>query len=65
MQPSDGTVVRRVLAGDVEHYRVLVERYRAEFGRYAVAAVGDAGRIRPILEAHGETTLWDADGPRE
>jgi predicted Zn-dependent peptidase len=30
-----------------------------------VAAVGDAGRIRPILEARGETTLWDADGPRE
>jgi predicted Zn-dependent peptidase len=29
-----------------------------------VAAVGDAERIRPILEAHGETTLWDADGPR-
>ncbi len=29
-----------------------------------VAAVGDAERVRPILEAHGETTLWDADGPR-
>ena len=29
-----------------------------------VAAVGDAGRVRPILEALGETTLWDADGPR-
>ncbi len=29
-----------------------------------VAAVGDAEKIRPILEARGETTLWDADGPR-
>jgi zinc protease len=29
-----------------------------------LAAVGDAGRIRPVLEARGETTLWDADGPR-
>lgn len=29
-----------------------------------VAAVGDAARIRSILERHGETTLWDADGPR-
>jgi RNA polymerase sigma-70 factor (ECF subfamily) len=41
VQPSDGAVVRQVLAGDVEQYRLLVERYRAEFGRYAVAAVGD------------------------
>jgi predicted Zn-dependent peptidase len=29
-----------------------------------VAAVGDAERIRSVLERHGETTLWDADGPR-
>ena len=29
-----------------------------------VAAVGDASQIRPILEARGETTLWDSDGPR-
>jgi zinc protease len=29
-----------------------------------LAAVGDAGRIRSVLEKHGETTLWDADGPR-
>ncbi len=30
-----------------------------------LAAVGDADRIRGVLEARGETTLWDADGPRE
>lgn len=29
-----------------------------------LAAVGDAAAIRPVLEAFGETTLWDADGPR-
>lgn len=32
--------------------------------RGVVAAVGDAAVIRPILEKFGETTLWDADGPR-
>ncbi len=29
-----------------------------------LAAVGDAERLRPVLEAFGEVTLWDADGPR-
>jgi zinc protease len=29
-----------------------------------LAAVGDAGRLRPVLEPFGEITLWDADGPR-
>lgn len=29
-----------------------------------VAAVGDAAVIRPVLDKFGETTLWDADGPR-
>jgi len=50
VQPSDGTVVRRVLAGDVEQYRVLVERYRAEFGRYAVAAVGDRDAAQDAMQ---------------
>jgi RNA polymerase sigma-70 factor, ECF subfamily len=39
--PGDRAVVRRVLDGDVEAFRILVERYRAAFGRYAVAFVGD------------------------
>jgi len=34
-------VVRRVLDGDTELYRVLVERYRRLFGRYAVGMLGD------------------------
>jgi predicted Zn-dependent peptidase len=29
-----------------------------------LAAVGDAAAIRGVLEKFGETTLWDADGPR-
>jgi RNA polymerase sigma-70 factor, ECF subfamily len=50
VQPSDGTIVHRVLAGDVEQYRVLVERYRAEFGRYAVAAVGDCDAAQDAMQ---------------
>ncbi len=42
MEQTDGVVVRRVLAGDVEAYRILVERYRAQFGRYAVSLLRDA-----------------------
>ena len=34
---SDGELVQRVRAGEVDAYRVLVERYRREFGRYASA----------------------------
>jgi RNA polymerase sigma-70 factor (ECF subfamily) len=40
-EPGDGVVVRRVLDGDVEAFRILVERYRVAFGRYAVAFVGE------------------------
>ena len=29
-----------------------------------LAAVGDASRLRPVLEEFGEVTLWDPDGPR-
>ncbi|MGE5344435.1 MAG: M16 family metallopeptidase [Acidithiobacillales bacterium] len=29
-----------------------------------LAAVGDEAKLRPVLEAFGEVTLWDADGPR-
>lgn len=41
MELSDGDVVRRVLAGESELYRVLVERYRMRLGRYAAGFVGD------------------------
>jgi len=39
---DDGTIVQRVLHGDVEAFGVLVRRYREAFGRYAVAFCGDA-----------------------
>lgn len=41
MSLPDGVLVRRVLAGDIEQYGRLVERYRAEFARYAVAICSD------------------------
>jgi RNA polymerase sigma-70 factor (ECF subfamily) len=41
MSLPDGVLVQRVLAGEVEAYGGLVERYRKEFGRYAVALCGD------------------------
>lgn len=41
MSPPDAVLVRRVLAGDVEQYGPLVERYRAEFARYAAAVCRD------------------------
>lgn len=42
---TDGEIVRAVLAGDVELYAALVERYRDRFARYAVRMLGshDAG----------------------
>ena len=50
MEPSDGTIVRRVLDGDVEQYRHLVERYRAQFGRYALAVVGDRDAAQDAMQ---------------
>lgn len=47
---SDGEVVRRVLDGDVELYRVLVDRYQVEFGRLAVAMLGDADAAEDALQ---------------
>jgi RNA polymerase sigma-70 factor (ECF subfamily) len=50
VQLSDGTIVRRVLAGDAEQYRFLVERYRTEFGRYAIATVGDRDAAQDAMQ---------------
>jgi len=47
---SDGTVVRRVLDGDIELFRVLVERYREQFGKYAVALVGDSDTAADAMQ---------------
>jgi RNA polymerase sigma-70 factor (ECF subfamily) len=50
VEPNDGTLVRRVLDGDVEQYRFLVERYRAQFGRYALAVVGDRDAAQDAMQ---------------
>ena len=50
--------------------RVTRDEARSVAARYfsptvgVVTAVGQAGVVRPILESLGETTVWDADGPR-
>jgi RNA polymerase sigma-70 factor (ECF subfamily) len=47
---SDGMVVQRVLDGDVESFRILVERYRTQFGKYAAALVGDADAAADAMQ---------------
>jgi RNA polymerase sigma-70 factor (ECF subfamily) len=46
----DGEIVRRVLEGEVELFGLLVERYRAEFARYATALVGDPDRAADAMQ---------------
>ncbi len=50
MEAGDGVVVRAVLAGDVERYGILVERYRIEFARYAVALLGDSDAAADAMQ---------------
>jgi RNA polymerase sigma-70 factor, ECF subfamily len=40
VQNDDAAIVARVLAGDTAAYAILVERYRAQFARYAVRMLG-------------------------
>jgi len=48
---ADGDLVRRVRAGEVETYWVLVERYRVEFGKYATAMLdGDKDDAADALQ---------------
>lgn len=48
---SDGKLVRRILAGETDLYRILVERYRREFGRYASAMLkGDCDDAADALQ---------------
>lgn len=50
MEPTDGDVVRRVLAGEHELYRILVDRYRLAYGRYVVAVMGDADAAADAMQ---------------
>jgi RNA polymerase sigma-70 factor (ECF subfamily) len=47
---SDGALVRRVLAGEVDAYADLVARYRDRLGRYAVHLLGDRADAEDALQ---------------
>jgi RNA polymerase sigma-70 factor (ECF subfamily) len=47
---SDAAVVGRVLAGDSRAYALLVARYRAQFGRYAVRMLGSPEDAEEALQ---------------
>lgn len=47
---SDGAAVERVLAGDVECFGVLVERYRSRYARYAASLCGDEDAAADALQ---------------
>lgn len=47
---SDAVIVGRVLRGDVEVFRVLVERYRDRYSRYAVHMLGNREDAEEALQ---------------
>src|SRR3990172_8064796 len=47
---SDGALVQRVLAGDVEAYAGLVARYRGRLGRYALHRLGNQADAEDALQ---------------
>src|SRR5574341_580868 len=47
---SDGTVVRAVLAGDLEQYAVLVHRYRDRYARYAAQMLGSVDSAEDAVQ---------------
>jgi RNA polymerase sigma-70 factor, ECF subfamily len=47
---SDAVLVARVLRGDVEAFRVLVERYRDRYARYAVHMLGNREDAEEALQ---------------
>lgn len=47
---DDATIVAEVLAGDTAAYAVLVARYRAQFGRYAVRMLGSREDAEEALQ---------------
>ena len=50
MGAADGAIVRAVLAGQEDLFGVLVERCRSEFGRYAVAMLGDSDAAADAMQ---------------
>ena len=49
-EPSDGAVVRQVLAGDTEAYRLLVARHRERLGRFAFQMLGNREDAEEALQ---------------
>ena len=49
-EPSDATVVRQVLAGDTEAYRLLVARHRERMGRFAMRMLGNRQDAEEALQ---------------
>jgi len=47
---TDGQIVSRVLAGDVDAYALLVARYRARLGRYALHMLGSREDAEEALQ---------------
>ena len=47
---SDAVIVDRVLRGDVEAFRVLVERYRDRYARYALHMLGNREDAEEALQ---------------
>ena len=47
---SDGVIVARVLRGDAEVFRVLVERYRDRYARYAFHMLGNREDAEEALQ---------------
>jgi len=47
---SDAVIVARVLRGDVESFRVLVERYRDRYARYAFHMLGNREDAEEALQ---------------
>ena len=50
MHPSDAEVVAAVLAGDVERYAVLVQRYQDSYRRFATRMLGSADDADDALQ---------------
>ena len=48
--PTDGALVRRVLAGDTDAYAALVRRHRDRLGRYAVHLLGNREDAEEALQ---------------
>jgi RNA polymerase sigma-70 factor (ECF subfamily) len=65
VEPTDGEVVRRVRQGDTDVFRVIVTRYRRQYGRYAVALTGDADSAADAMQ-EAFIRAWDSlDACRE